>query len=50
MRTLYKISENLKGCDYMSHPGVGGSIILEPVFHGLVGSVYRVKVSEDTVL
>lgn len=47
MRNLYKINENLKGCDYLSDLGIGGNLMLKLILHGLIGSVCGVQVSQD---
>jgi len=49
MRNCYKISENLKGCDYISDLGIGGNRMLKSVLRGLMGRVYVVQVSQDRV-
>lgn len=49
MRNLYKISENLKGCYYISDLGTGGNRMLKSVLRGLMGRVYVVQVSKDRV-
>jgi hypothetical protein len=38
MRNLYIISENLKGCDYISGLGIGGNKMLKSVLYGLMGT------------
>lgn len=49
MRNLYIISENLKGCDYISGLGIGGNIMLKSAVRGLIGSMYGVQASQDRV-